>query len=587
MTTESFAEIATGYARDVAEGRELACKWVILACQRHLDNLARAHAGWRYVFNPELEDKSVELRDRDDKPFYKKYFPAERVCKFAELMPHVKGDWAARRDNKVKLERWQVFILASVFGWIDKTTLKRRFRIVDVFVPRKNGKSFIGAVIGLYMFAVDGEFGAEVYSGATSEYQAYEVFGPARLMAKATPEFQQKYGITVNISNLAIAGNNSKFEPVIGKPGDGASPSCAIVDEYHEHKTPALYETMNTGMGARSQPLLVVITTAGSDIAGPCYMHQMELQNILQGLIENELRFGIIFTIDDLPTGGKEPWATELAMRKANPNFGVSVNAEFLAAQVADAVANARKQNTVKTKHFNIWVAAASPWLNLDKLQQCADPTLRLEDFAGEHGTAGLDLASKNDIASRCLLFRHQVEGDDEFHYTAFWRSYVPEAAVKLEENKHYEAWVKTGCLTQTDGNMINLKQIEEDLVADSEKSPLDEIAFDAWGAREMAPSLAEEGFEVVDIPMNVKYLSEPMKKLQVLVDGGRFHYNGDEAATWMLSNVEVKPDRNENIFPRKAKAANKIDAAVSLIVAMARAMVAEPEPDPEGVLYV
>lgn len=584
---KSFAEIATEYARDVVEGRELACKWVRLAGQRHLNDLARATTGdWRYVFNPELTD---------DKG--KQYFPAERICKFAQLLPHVKGDWASSRDSKgrprdirVKLERWQVFILVSIFGWVDKNTLKRRFRVADIFVPRKNGKSFIAAVIGLYMFAADGETGAEVYSGATSEYQAYEVFGPARLMARATPDFCRTYGVTVNISNLSIVGNNSKFEPVIGKPGDGASPSCAIVDEYHEHKTPALYETMATGMGARSQPLMLVITTAGADLSGPCYMHQVDLQKILSGVIENERRFGIIFTIDDKEDGsGKEDWTADSAMRKANPNFGVSVNAEFLEGQVADAVTNARKQNTVKTKHFNIWVAAASPWLNLDRLQACADPALTLEQFAGLEGTAGLDLASKNDIASRCIIFRHQVEGDEEDHYTAFWRNYAPEAAVQLEGNDHYRGWVETGALTQTDGNMISLKQVEEDLVADSEQVLLREIAFDAWGAREMAPSLAEQGFDVVDIPMQTRHLSEPMKKIAALVDGGRFHFNGDEAVTWMLSNVEVFPDRNENIFPRKAanKAENKIDAGVALIVAMARAMVAEPSSDPTGVVFV
>ena len=140
----------------------------------------------------------------------------------------------------IKVERWQIFILASVFGWVIKATGKRRFRVADVIVPRKNAKSTLAAVIGNYMLAVDGEFGAEVYSGATSQDQAMEVFRPAPLMARATPRFVQNYGISVNVSNLSIAANNSKFEPVIGRPGDGASPSCAIVEAYQEHKTSEL-----------------------------------------------------------------------------------------------------------------------------------------------------------------------------------------------------------------------------------------------------------------------------------------------------------------------------------------------------------
>ena len=227
---KDYAAIATQYARDVVESRLLACKWVRLACQRHLDDLARAEAGWRFAFNPEL----VDLKG-------KAYRPANRICKFAELMPHIKGDWAAR-GMRITLEPWQVFILASIFGWIIVETGKRRFRMADVIVPRKNAKSTLAAVIGNFMLALDDEFGAEVYSGATSKDQAHEVFRPARLMAQSTPEYRKRFGVLVNVSNLAVLDTNSKFEPLIGKPGDGASPSCAIVDEYHEHPTSELYE---------------------------------------------------------------------------------------------------------------------------------------------------------------------------------------------------------------------------------------------------------------------------------------------------------------------------------------------------------
>ena len=557
MSKPSFAEIATQYARDVVDGRIPACKWHKLACQRHLNDLARADAGWLYAFNPELIDAEG-----------KTYQPVERVCRFAQLLPHIKGQWAGRRE-RIKLEPWQVFILASIFGWIELATKMRRFRDADLFVPRKNAKSTLAAVIGNYMFAADGEFGAEVYSGATSEDQALEVFTPARLMARSTPEFQARYAVTVNVSNLAIRDTNSRFEPVIGNPGDGASPSCAIVDEYHEHKTPALYDTMKTGMGARAQPLMLVITTAGSDVAGPCYQHQVELQKILEGVVENERRFGIVFTVDE-----SDDWTTEDALRKANPNFGVSIDADFLREQQRIATENPRKQNVFKTKHLDIWVAAASPWINLHNLQRCGDPALTPEQFRGDECTDGLDLASKVDIASYIKLFAREIDG--ETHYTAFSRNYAPQAAVDKPENAHYQGWVHQGHLIATPGNMIALRQIEEDVVADSEVHVVKEIAMDAWGAREMAPSLQEQGFTVVDIPMQVKYLSEPMKLIAALIDSGRFHHDGNPAFVWMMSNVEVFEDRNDNIFPRKQRSENKIDAAVALIVAMARAMVNE-----------
>lgn len=556
----SFADVCTDYARRVVAGEVVACKWHRLACARHLADLERVGSdGFPYVWNPELTDITG-----------KAYRPAERICAFAELMPHIKGDWAAR-GQLIKLGDFQVFILASIFGWINPATGKRRFRDADVIMPRKNAKSTLAAVIGNFMFSVDGEYGAEVYSGATSEYQANEVFRPALLMARATPRFLERYGISANASNLSIVNNNSKFEPVIGKPGDGASPSCAIVDEYHEHKTPDLYDTMKTGMGARSQPLLLVITTAGSDVGGPCYMHQVELQKILEGVVQNDQRFGIIFTVDE-----GDDWTSEEALRKANPNFGVSIDADFLRAQQRDAMADPRKQTVFKTKHLDIWCQAASPWLNLHNLQACGDPKLCLEDFAGDDCVAGLDLASKQDIASRVYVFRRNVDGED--HYYALSRSYVPQDAVNKPENAHYQAWVNSGHLVATPGNMIDLEQIQEDLFADAEVAVIREVAKDLWGGQQLGANLAAQGFEVVDVPQHVRFLSEPMKMLQALVDAGRFHHDGNPCYVWQMSNVEVQPDRNDNIFPRKLRAANKIDAAIATIVAMSRAIVVEPD---------
>lgn len=555
---QSFGDIATQYARDVIEGRVLACKWVRLAGQRHLNDLAKSEAGeWPYVFNPELVDTQGKI-----------YRPAERVCRFAELMPHIKGDWAARGE-RIKLQPWQIFCRASIFGWVHRITFKRRFRVADLFVPRKNAKSTDASVTGNYMLAVDGEFGAEVYSGATSQDQAMEVFRPSLLMARATPEFRQHYGVTVNASNLSVTDTNSKFEPVIGKPGDGASPSCAIIDEYHEHKTPELYETMQTGMGARSQPLMLVITTAGTDVSGPCYMHQVELQKILEGTIENDQRFGIIFTIDE-----GDDWTSEEALIKANPNYGVSVDGDFLKLQQRDAVADPRKQNTFKTKHLNIWCAAASPWINLYNLQQCGDPSLILESFAGEECVIGLDLASKQDIASKVNIFRRVIDSKD--HYYAISFNYIPEDAANKPQNTHYQGWIHSGHLIATAGNMINLELIQAAILSDGEIIGIREVAKDPYGGQQLGANLANAGLEVVDIPQQVPYLSEPMKWIAALIDAGQFHHDGNPAFIWMMSNVECKPGNNESWFPRKQRFENKIDAAVALITGMNRAMVTE-----------
>ena len=556
---KSYADITHQYAADVVAGRVPACKWVRLACQRHQRDLERVGSdGFPFVFDPELVDGVSE----------KAYRPVRRVCGFVELMPHIKGDWAARAEL-IKLQPWQVFILASIFGWVHRDTGKRRFQKADIFVPRKNAKSTLAAGLGLYALTLDREFGAEVYSGATSRDQALEVFRPARLMAQANPEFRRQFGVMPNVSNLAVIDTNSKFEPLIGKPGDGASPSCALVDEYHEHSTSELYDTMWTGMGARSQPLLVVITTAGANIGGPCFTHQVELQKVLGGAVVDERRFGIIYTIDS-----GDDWTAPEILYKANPNLGVSIDPEKLIADQAEAVRDPRKQAVFKTKHLNVWVNAASPWLNLENLQRAGDPSLRAEDFRGESCHTGLDLASKNDIASKAKLFQRELDGVT--HYYLFTKNWLPEAAVAKPENEHYRAWAAQGHLVQTPGNMIALRAIQEDVEADAELHLVAEVAMDAWGSREIAPALQEGGFTVIDVPMTTRNLSEPMKLIAALIDAGRFHHDGNLATLWMFSNVEVFEDRNGNIFPRKASAEKKIDAAVATILAMGRALLGE-----------
>lgn len=551
-----YAAIVDQYAADVVQGRVIACKWVRLACERHRADLERqGKPDFPFVWNPEMQD---DVRKRS-------YRPVQRICGFAELMPHIKGDWAAQ-GQLIRLEPWQVFVLGNIFGWINAETGKRRFRKADIFVPRKNAKSTLASVIGLYMLAFDGEYGAEVYSGATTRDQAHEVFGPARKMALANADYRSACGVLPNASNLAVLETYSKFEPLIGKPGDGASPSCALVDEYHEHATSELYDTMWTGMGARSQPLLIVITTAGSTIGGPCHQHQGELQKILEKAVVDERRFGVIYTVDR-----DDDWTDPAILYKANPNLGVSIDPEKLIADQAEAVRDPRKQAIFKTKHLNVWVGAASPWINVESFERLGDPAMRPEHFQGESCWTGLDLASKNDIASKAKLFRRDVDG--LAHYYLFTRHWLPQAAVLKPENEHYRGWAALGAIQQTPGNMIALRAIQEDVEADAELHLVAEVAMDAWGSREIAPNLQEGGFAVVDVPMTTRNLSEPMKLIAALIDDGRFHHDGNPATLWMFANVEVYEDRNGNIFPRKASAEKKIDAAVATIISMGRAM--------------
>lgn len=539
---KNFADIATSYAKDVVSGKIVACKYVRLACQRHLDDLSK--------------EKNAEFPFRWDKSF------ANKICKFVSLMVHTKGEWAGTRIN---LEPWQCFLLAVPFGWLRKVDGLRRFREIYNEIPRKNGKSILGAGIGLYMFAGDGEPGAEVYAGATSEKQAWEVFRPARNMCLKNPNFKNYFGIYVGAKNLSILADGSRFEPLIGKPGDGASPHCAIVDEYHEHPTPELYDAMSTGMGARSQPMLVTITTAGTDTSKPCYDKREESIKVLEGTLENDELFALIYTIDD-----SDDWTDWRVWQKANPNLGASLYEDYLRSHLRKATQVASRQNIIKCKHLNIWSNAGAAWINMVKWNACrAD--VSLDDFAGEQCWLGVDLASKIDLTAMMLLF---PRGDE---YFLFGRYYLPADTINLPENAHYQRWVSEGHLTETPGARTDYRYLMDDLLVFNEKFAIQELAYDPREAEMLMQEIREQvSFPCIEINQGPALISEPMKEFEALYLDEKLHHDGDPVLAWQASNVVLKSTKTKAYYPGKERMENKIDGIVASIMALSRAKLHE-----------
>lgn len=560
-------EKANAYVADVLAGRIDACKWVRKACQRHVDDLKRSQSSlWPYRFDPAK---------------------AERVCRFGEMLPHVKGKWArkdpvTKRAPRITLEPWQCFLIASLHGWVKKTNGMRRFRRASAYIPRKNAKSTTACILGWWAFAKDDEPGAEVYPGATTEKQAMEVFRSAWQMAKVCPELPQQLGVTLTGKTdpgpMYRLSDGSKFEALIGKPGDGASPHLAIVDEYHEHLDSTLYDTMKTGMGAREQPLILVISTAGDNISGPCRDDWADCEKLLDGIIEDDTFFAIIYTIDGDGSGkdGGDDWTTEAALRKANPNWGVSVNPEVIIPDQRAAVRDVSKQATFKTKHLNIWVGAAQGWLNMEQWKSCGDPDLSIDDFDGMDGWVGLDAASKIDMTSMPITFRHPDGG-----YATFARHFIPEETVALPQNAHYRKWAAAGWLTATPGARVDFTVIEDVLRAWSEKFNIKALAFDPKELNDFVNRVGLwASFDRIEIPQGPQLMSEPMKEMEALVATGKYRHQCDPVLTWMASNVIKKQARGggpvKYYYPTKLKAENKIDGIVAGIMALSRAMLAD-----------
>lgn len=557
---KNYAAVCHQYARDVVAGKIPACIYVRQACARHLDDLEKL---WEYRFDSAK---------------------ADRVCRFIEMLPHVKGVWASK-EERIALQPWQVFIICSLFGWVNKLSVLRRFTLAYEEVARKNAKSTQAAGIGLYMFACDGEFGAEVYAGATSEGQAQEVFRPARQMMERSPELMMALGVTPpgpNSKRLAIQENGSRFETVIGKPGDGASPHCGIVDEYHEHDSDVLFDTFRTGMGARQQPLELVITTAGDNMAGPCKLLREDVIKVLDGTVRRDEVFAIIFTMDESrkDAAGKEDlkgekWSDELALVKANPNLDVSVFRSFLVAEREVALVNPRKRGVFQTKHLCVWVGAMSAFFDKDMWVSLGDPKLKPEDFIGCTCVLSIDLSKRLDFTARALGFKKIIAGKE--HYFLFMRFRLPQAQILRPECQHYFGWAESKYIEVHEGAVVDFMRVQAETEQEIKRFKAKEFAYDDWNAEQFGQAIGQGTKAVpVELDQNVKMLNAPMKELEALIIEGRVHHDGNPVMNWMMGNVTAREDANENVMPRKepGREENKIDGAVAAIMVISRLMV-------------
>lgn len=534
----AHVERAEKYVADVLSDARPACRWVKLACRRHIDDRARHDFEWTY----------------DEKR-------AERACKIISLLPHTKGVWAKRRQL-LELEGWQCFIVCSLFGWVNAQGL-RRFTELLIMVPRKNAKSTLAAAIGLVLFAADGEHGAEVYAGATTQAQAYKVFAPARLMCLRTPEFCYRFGIDVRTTKLVRLDDDSVFAPIIGKPGDGANPSCAIVDEFHEHTSPDLYDTMALGMGSRLQPVMLIISTAGSNLAGPCYRRQLYGESVLAGDTPDDRFFALIYGIDD-----GDRWDTREAAIKANPNYGVSIFADAVERELKAARTSAYKQSAYKTKRLDIWAGAATAWMNMDAWKKCprAKP---LTAYKGCATYIGIDLGAVSDFSARITL---TATGNKAQPWALHTQFYLPTATVEMAPlGADYKAWVKEGYLIETPGNIADYDQVITD-IRELKGPTIAGIGYDPYQAVHLAAILSESFENVLKIPQNTGHLSEPMKHIERFVTAGLLAHDHNPVMAWMIQNVTAAPDIRDNLYPRKKDSESKIDGVQAALTAGALA---------------
>lgn len=540
-------------------------KYERLCFERHERDLAQASSptghpkGFRYV--PELGARAVTF--------------IERFCK------HHKGEWAGR---PLLLEEWQRHIINIIFGWV-RADGTRRFRTAYIEVARKNGKSLLASGIGLYLLVGDQEAGAEVYSFATKEDQARLLWLEAGKTVNKSELLKRHVKVLADSITFDAAG--AFFKP-LGSDSDtqdGLNPHAGIADELHAHRTRGMWDVIQSGMGARREPLMIAITTAGVFRPESIGWEKHDYaQKVLDGVFIDEAFFAFIAAPDE----GDDPFG-EVAQQKANPNWGVSVKPAWLRERAEEARALPSALNEYLRKHLNVWSQQATAWLSLEKWKACdPSPLAPAERELALEGAAcrgGLDLSAKLDLTALVLEF------ETPRGYELICRFWLPEERAAEEERRgrtHYAQWAREGWLTLTPGNAIDYDFIKEEVRRLSARYRITELAFDPWGAQKLVNDLVKEGIASLEpndeLPVCVecgqgfKSLSEATKDLEVSVVKGRLRHGGHPVLQWCANNVVVVTDEAGNLKPSKAKAAGKIDGIVAAVMARARSIVAEPE---------
>ena len=541
-----YAETATQYARDVVAGDTVAGELTRLACQRHLDDLDR---DWQYEFDAAR---------------------ADRACRFIGLLPHIKGRLAGQL---IRLEPWQIFIVASIFGWINRDTGLRRYRSAYIAVARKNAKSTLSSGIALYMLCADNESGAEVYSAATTREQARIVWADARAMVARTPGLRRKFGVKNYAHHIEMPSENSIFRPLSRDTGgnlDGLNVHCAIIDELHAHKTRELYDVIDTATGARDQPLILMITTAGFDPSSICYERQVYTQQVLRGDSWDPSWFGLIYTVDKQDLEDQERLLTDESLwQKSNPNLDVSVSRDDMRRKAVQALAVKSSRPNYLTKHLNVWVEGGASWLDIVAWDATEDPDLDISAYIGQQCWIAADLASKIDVACVAYVF-DRIDGPG---HAVFVRHYVSERAADRSRNSQYAGWAADQHLIVTPGDVTDYGKIEDDLRQAAVDYDVACVAVDPWQAEHLRQRLDADGLPTLELRQSVQSLSEPSKSLEAAIISGNIVHEPDPVLRWMMGNVVCHVNNKDEIYPRKSRPEQKIDGAVALIMAYGRAI--------------
>lgn len=527
---------ADQYIQDVLEGNIDVCNYVKLAVQRHVDDLRTG------------VDRGLHFDTRE----------ADKAVRFFPNLIQTKGKQF--KGKPLELEGWQAFIIASIYGW-RRANGRRRFTYAYVEVPKKNGKTTLAAGVAIKQLGFDKESRPEVYSVAKDRGQARICFDEAQSMIKASPAIREY--LTVYRHNIHCDRNSGKMEP-LSKDSDkkeGLGASCVINDEYHLQVDNVQYENLTSGMTAREQPLFFTITTAGYNIYSPCYEEREVCIDILEGRKEQDDKFAIIYTVDE-----GDDWKDPAVWKKANPNYGISVDVERLESEFQEAMNNPSKIPSFKTKHLCIWTTSSENWIKDEDWTAC-DFGIDLDFLKGKECFAAIDLAISTDINAMGLLFPEGHTGCPDL-LLFFW---IPEKKMHEKADRvDYIKWVTQGLIFMHKGEVIDLDQQVSEITNIFSKYKVLEIEVDPWRMNDrIGQALQKAGFELTGFGQKFKDMNTPTNELERLILIKGINHGGNPVLRWMNSNVLIQRNYEGFIKITKDKSIEKVDGMISTVMAI------------------
>lgn len=505
----------------------------------------------------------------------------QRAVEFFEnQLVHIEGELAGQ---PFLLETWQKKTLWRFFGV--KKVIKnrpladwpRRYRVLFIFIPRKNGKSAFGSGIALYILFADQEPGAQVVSAAADREQAAIVYNVAKEMVEANPKLHRLANVYQKTMAIPSSASSYKVLSAEAFTKHGLNLHGAVVDELHAQPKRDLVDVLRTSMSARRQPALVFLTTAGYDRHSVCYEYYDYAKGVLSGTIPDDSFLPIIF--EAVQPEGKDVDFTDIEIwKQANPNLGVSKKWEYMEQECAVAQDVPAYENTFKRLELNIWTEQEERWLQMAKWDKCGQIPINPVAYEGRPCYAGLDLASTIDIAALVLMFPME---DETFHILPYF--WVPADTVRLRMQRDkvpYDVWIRSGHLDTTPGARTDYNFIRARINKLNEMFDIREIACDRWNALQLATDLQNDNYDVVFISQTFSAMSECVKNLMGYILSEQVQHGQHPVLRWMAGNVVTEQDALGNLRMNKKKSPEKIDGMVASAMAMHRCMAHQNDDD-------